>query len=81
MGVTHKECDRRPYEYATDNEPLTAHPVGYNTCKGAYNAIDPKEDCHQSTECFGLIQLTNIYFHSLLHGGQHLSIHVIQECY
>ena len=78
-GVAHEICHCRPNEQTAHNELLSAHAVGYHSCKGAYNSVYPKENGHQCTESLSFVQFGDVGLHSLLHCGEHLTVHVIQK--
>ena len=82
VGIAHHPRDEGPHEEAAHHEPFAAHAVGHHARHGAEEAVDPQdpqEDGHQRAKRLGLVQFDDIDLHGLLHGGEHLAVHIVQQ--
>ena len=80
-SVAHEISNCRPYEQTAHNELLAAHAVGNNACKRTHDAVYPEEHSHKSAESLSLLQFNDVEFHSSLHGREHLSVHIVEQCH
>ena len=47
--------------------------------EGGHDTVDPEEYGHQAAEIRGRGQLGDVDLHGLLHRGEHLPVHVVQQ--
>ncbi len=80
-AVAHAIGHAAPHTQRAHDEPLAAHTVGHSAREGACYTIYPKENSHQRTKHLGFLKRRNIGGNVLLHGRQHLPVHIIKQCH